>query len=900
MRNLRRDRGLNGGVAVGFRGFAFSWCMLFAVSPLAAEPPPVRVTRAEGLVEIDNGLVKARFTTGKDGVKQEYLAARGAEWVLLAEGFRPPAGKPPGAAPLYHSSIDPQHRLLTTELLQSVAAEEERPERAKALLLGESGKTVIEQTVELRRGRPCVHIEVKATLAGSPPKLEYLLAPLVVAIDGKLDAVHAPTYKPTADSVIGDREFSAPVVCVQQGGLFVGLAPDLDIINQHVVYAKGARQHPDSNSFPVSVDPAKVSMPTALDIELQSGMTPRPILAYGMMDYIVHQHVWFQHLNAPGAMVRELSYNQVRIGMDLLLSTDAPKCRGYQMAAQHLWRRFGSEYFRRPRPQAMPNAEYAKVCYPANFQYQGYDVAGQNLRHRNLPNRPDMRVWQQWEVEGHPVGGLRLHAPQWYNFITNLAWWNNACDATGFYYWGKQLDDKDPLGKDLLEKARRMVNLPLSAPQNQGLFPAVYDLGGKRWLRSLWGPPLKGYNPGAGAAYWEWNHGGVYQTAAASVTAGYLLQYRRTCEDDQRIVPYVRRYGDFLLANMPPNGCVPGWFTADLKPLPSLKWNADGGAHVWVLSELYLATKEQKYLDAAKKSAKFLLDEVMPQQRWADFEAFYSCAIKPETYFDARTNQWPCNTMSVSWALQGFLALHEATQDKQHLDAAAAVADFAALFQAVWAPHYVITAYPFGGLSSQLGDGEWLDQRAHRFADPFVRIGLLTGRQDLIERGIAAARSSLTLANHPRHQANGIYTHTDFPIGLGPENIDHEGFPQRPLSSGASWNSIGGLAGVAHVMQRLGGAYVDFEKNLAAGVDGLKIVSFQRQGNAIRLKLESQLAVLPTPYDQPYAVELRIVGLAAGEYNLVVNDQPPRRIDAAQLAHYSITIAPDGKVSSNR
>ena len=98
-----------------------------------------------------------------------------------------------------------------------------------------------------------------------------------------------------------------------------------------------------------------------------------------------------------------------------------------------------------------------------------------------------------------------------------------------------------------------------------------------------------------------------------------------------------------------------------------------------------------------------------------------------------------------------------------------------------------------------MGDAEWLDQRAHRFADPFVRIGLLTGRQDLVERGIAAARSSLTLANHPRHQANGIYTHTDFPVGLGPENIDHEGFPQRPLSSGPSWNSVGGLAGVAHV-----------------------------------------------------------------------------------------------------
>lgn len=871
----------------------FTLVLSLAGAVAEAAPPPLRVTRSAGAVEIDNGLVKARFTTEKDGVKQEYLAARGSDWVLLAEGLRPKSGEKRGSVPpLFDTSSDSAHRFMASEIVQGDAQVAEAGDSAQVILRGHAGETKIEQTVAVARGRAYLHIEIKATLAGSPPKLEYLLAPVVAAIDGKLDCTHAPTYKPTADSVIGDRVFFAPVVYVQQGGLFVGLVPDLDIINRHVVYAKGARQHPDSNSFPVAVDPAKVSMPTALDLELQPGTNSRPILAYGMMDSIVHQHVWFQHSSAPGAMVRELSGSEVRIGMDLLLSADAPKCRGYQMAARHLWQHFGSEYFRRPRPQAMPYAEYAKVCYPANFAYQGYDVAGQNLHHRNEPNRPDLRVWQQWEVEGRPVGGLRLHAPQWYHMIANLAWWNNVCDATGMYFWGKQLDDKD-----LMDKARRMINLALSAPQNQGIFPAVYDLRGKRWLRSLWSPPLHGYNPAAPAAYWEWNHGGVYQTAAASVTAGYLLQYRWTCEDDPRILPYVRRYGDFLLANMQPNGCLPAWFTADLKPLASLKWNADGGAHVWVLSELYLATQEPKYLDGAKKAAKFLLDEVLPQQRWADFEAFYSCAIKPETFFDARTGQWPCNNMSISWALQGFLSLHEATQDKQYIEAAEAIADFVSFFQATWAPHYVVTAYPFGGISSQLGDAEWLDQRAHRFADPFVRIGLLTGRQDLIERGIAAARSSLTLANHPRHQANGIYTHTDFPVGIGPENIDHEGFPQRPLSSGPSWNSVGGLAGVAHVMRHLGGAYVDNSRNLAVGVDGVNVIACRSDGKELHIELVDQLGRLARPYDQPYQVDLRILGLPPGKRSLSVNHQPPRQVEAGGLLRYPLIVQPNGQIA---
>jgi hypothetical protein len=863
-------------------------CMLWTAAPLLAGDPPHRAAQTQRSLEIQNGLVKVRVAIRPDGVQQQYFAARGGAWILLAESYRPSVGKSATIPVLYDTRIDPAHRFLSSEVLQEISSIEENGRSAKIILRGETRGTTFEQTIELPPGRPLAHIDVKAVLAGEPPKLDYLLEPFVATIDGKLDATHAPTYKPTADSVIGDRVFPAPVVYVQQGELFVGLVPDLDCIAGHVVYAKGARQHPDSNSFFVPVDRAKVSMPTALDLELFSGSPARPILAYGMMDSIVHQHVWFQHLNAPGAMVRELSNKEVRIGMDLLLSAEAPKGRGYQMAARHLWQRFGREAFRRSRPQAMPNVEYAKASYPANFQYQGYDVVGnQGLNHRALPDRPDLRAWQQWEVDGHPVGGIRLYAPQWYNFITNLAWWNNVCDATGFYYWGKQTGNAD-----LLEKARRMVNLALSAPQDKGIFPAIYDLGRKRWVRSLWGPPLDRYDPNTAAAYWDWQGGGAYQTAAASVTAGYLLQYRRTCEDDPRILPYARRYGDFLLANMPGNGCLPGWFTSELKPLPSLRWNADGGSHAWVLAELYLATKEAKYLDAAKKAASFLLHEVMPQQRWADFEAFYSCAIKPETFFDTRTGQWPCNTMSVSWALQGFLALYEATHDKQYLDAAEATADFASLFQAVWAPEFIVTAYPFGGFLSQLGDSEWLDQRAHRFADPLVRLGLLTGRQDLIERGIAAARSSLTLASHPRHKANGTYSHADFPLGLGPENIDHEGFPQRPLASGASWNTIGGLAGMAHVMNRLGGAYVDFEKNVAVGVDGVKLVSFQRQGETVHLNLENQLAALPAPYDQPYTVELRIVGLPAGQYTLRINDRPPQRVDAGQLSHYSITVSP--------
>src|SRR5207248_11061109 len=135
---------------------------------------------------------------------------------------------------------------------------------------------------------------------------------------------------------------------------------------------------------------------------------------------------------------------------------------------------------------------------------------------------------------------IRLSAPQWFHLTCNPAWWNNVGDALGFTYWGEKLHDPS-----LLDKARRVVNLALSAPQKEGLFPAIYDLKRHSWIGSFWNFPAQGYDPNAARTYWDWENG-IYQTASTSVTAGYLLEYRRTCEDVPGLLPYVRGYGDFL------------------------------------------------------------------------------------------------------------------------------------------------------------------------------------------------------------------------------------------------------------------------------------------------------------------------------------------------------------------
>lgn len=862
------------------------------------------IVQNDTMIEIDNGLIKAGFKLNKEIVSQSFYIAKDRQWIPVARSLERPEKLSSEVFPLFAKGKDfaGDFRLMANEGLKSVKIIEKNDKEIRVLFTGKMGRNRIEQTLSLYNEQNYFHIEVKVELLEHPPKLEYLLSSYVFTLNGEPDFTFTPQIKRADDDVVGDRKFFAPATIVEKDGILMALLPDLDIINENIVYAKDARPQKHPRIFAIPVDTSKVSLPTAMDLSLNSGITDKPVISYGFIDYWVEQHVYWRHENKHGAQIRELSDNTISYGFDLFLKSGVEKFRGYQHISSYLWERYGKEYFGLPRPQALPYAEYAKVCYPASFAYEGYDIIypptfshinsyvtdGPTLSHRT--GDPSLETWQQWEINGVPVGGLRLSAPQWYDLIYNTAWWNNVCDATGIFYWGKTLNDSS-----LLDKARRIISLTLSAPQKEGIFPGLYNIETGTWMLSLWNPPLEGYDPNRIDSYWSFNKNeGAYQTSSASVTAGFLMKYRQLCEDNPGILPYVKNYGDFLIRNMQENGCVPGWFNKSLQPLQSLQWNADGGAHIWVLSELFRATGEKKYAEAAEKMAGFMISEVMPRQKWYDFETFYSCAVKPETFYDPRTGQYPANTMSVSWALEGFASLYETTLKKKYLAAAEAVADYSIFYQAIWAPHYIITAYPFGGLSSQNSDAEWLDQRSHRFASGLMRVGLLAERQDLLERAVAAARSSLALVNHPLHIENIICKYPNFPLGLGPENIDHEGFPQMPLRSGPSWCEVGGLAGTSHLLNQLGGIYLDFEANIGVGIDGIAVDRFWLEDNRIMINLRSLLAELPVPYNEPFTLEMRIKGLKDQNYKLIVNDGLPIEIAFKDFTRIPIIVEPGG------
>lgn len=832
----------------------------------------VRVKQEGHSIELMNDHVKAVIDVR--GVSQQFYA-KGAEgnWEIVVSALRPPFPRPPQTMPLF--AADPEgdpYRIVATEAFDRADVSGQSASSATITLTGTAPGCQLTQTITLESGSRSFHFDVAGELTGPNPKIEYLLAPFCFHGGTKPEFIHTPCLKAEAEDVIADRVFASPAVMLQRGGLFAALVPDVDAINDNVVYAAGARSVSHRRAFEVPEDPQTVSMPTALDLELQSGMTELPVFSYGFVDYVVIPHVYWRHPNKGAEMVRKLSSPRLVFGFDLFVQADAPSCRGYQQVSRFLWRRYGSKYAGRPRPQAMPFDEYAKVCYPAGFRYKGM-------------HHDTHEAWQQFELEGKPAGGVRSTAPQWYHDLGFTVWWNNMRDAVGMYLWGKRGDPS------LVEKARRVVELALSAPQEEGLFPSVYRFTERAWVGSYWRPPME-YDPERVDRYMDFD-AGHYQTAAASKTVVHLLRYRRLCEDDPRILPFARAYADFIVQHVDSNGCLPAWFTHELEPVSVLRHNAEGGIHIWALCEVYAATGDAQYLETAKRMAGFLLQEILPTQHWIDFEAYFSCAVKPLSHFDKHTGQGPRNTLCMLWAAEGLLSLYLHTNDRQYLDAAEAALDYAVLYQSVWHPHFIPTAYTFGGFAVQNTDAEWLDARQSEFAVALMRMGLATRRQDLLERAVAAARASMVLIHHERHVQNDIYPYPSFELGLGPENIDHEGYPQSPMRTGSGWGEGSGLSAVAELLHDLGGVYVDVARNLAVGIDGVYVRKWSCEGRRLYLELENHLAVLRVPWERPHTVEMSMVGLEPGEYELHVGGEMTEITSDGSEVRVCVTLKPD-------
>ena len=222
------------------------WMIILATGSSAQ----VSVHHTENGLEFSNRQVRVVIEKDEFGVSQHFFAARDGNWVEVAEAFRPPSPRPVNTTELYldRSSehgraleVADDYRIIVPEVLNTFEISGQDDNQVTVTLSGSTSIADIEQSLTLRSGAGSVHINVRAELKGDPPQLEYLLSPIAFAEGGTPEFSHAPAYKRSPGDVIADRVFFAPAVMVQTGGQVAAIVPDLNLINEHRVYAERAR-----------------------------------------------------------------------------------------------------------------------------------------------------------------------------------------------------------------------------------------------------------------------------------------------------------------------------------------------------------------------------------------------------------------------------------------------------------------------------------------------------------------------------------------------------------------------------------------------------------------------------------------------------------------------------------
>lgn len=863
------------------------------------------IENLENKIQVSNKKVKVVFSKSENGITQEYYAKKDREWQLIVSSFLPPSSFPKDAVQLFNKGINSEHRFLVNSLFNNFKIQNSSENEVVVSLFGESGNVPVEQRILLKNDEDYFHFDVSLTFSDSLPKLDYALSTFTFNLDHAPSFVHTPGLKfdnedskqnkfkllPGKDQVIGDRSYHAPAVILQEEGLFAALVPDLNAINKHKMTSLDARRNIDigRNHFSAPFEQDKYTMPTGLDLNIMSGLTNKPVITFGYMDNIIAHHIHYQRVN-DSSMTRTLDSRKVRYEFDLFIGANTKKSKGFQKVAKHQWKKFGKPVFENNRHLAMPFGEYFRIIDSITFHPISYNKTSIDIP---LKGYRDTGSWLEWEENGQKMGGYRSAIEWWNDAMHNSVFWNNAREAQGFWFWSEKLNRPD-----LKEKAQRIINWCLSAPRNEeGLFATLYYANNKKWVTAFT-DPVNGKNN------FFLRVSDTYDVSTMSKTAAHLLDYYLRCEKDQRIVDYFIPYGNWLIGQIDGRGAVPSYIDQrNMKASQALTYSAQPAASMWFLAELYTATQDEKYLLGSEKIAKYMEKEILPEQKWLDMEQYFSCG---QQKLDFQRDRWQKQiargTLSTFWGIEGFAALYRATKKEAYLKMGESCVDYVSFYQCTWNPHYIYTAFPFGGFSVDNADNAtYLDARQAEMVRSYIWYGKELGRQDLLERGVAAARSSVVLMNHPRHKANNIYRHTNiYPFGLGPENIDHEAHPQSAMRTHPSWGEGSGVfTGLAEALRGLNSAYINLEKDIYVGADGLKIENVELDEGELKISIKSVLHRMEMPWDRTFEALLNIEGMELDTYKLFINRKKQGAFSKEKLQHLKLMIDSKGQISLN-
>jgi len=600
---------------------------------------------------------------------------------------------------------------------------------------------------------------------------------------------------------IAQHVFRSPAIIAAKGRDVLVMAPDLDICG------------------------AVEANPWFMDYDV-----PAKAFWLGMARTEIPEHVLYR--KAPGMT---FAAGQVTLGFYIAAyQAEGDPVNPWERTVQFYWDRYGRPLFQKGEPGTVPMDTYVKHTY--NWAFNSWKDA----------------VWQEFEIDGKRVGapGFIVNVTQSPNYpgeyslreflsIWNQTWFSSLRSASGVMRYAKRTGDKE-----LAEKANLAKELALAAPMKDGIFPSVYatetydlEIDGRRyrrsrgwdsgfWMNSDRCPQERGITP-------EW-----YHIADASWTCLLMLRWHEDIEPDTRLLEYAKTYAEKLLTLQDGRGFFPAWLHPEtLEPSPVLFDSPETSMSVTFLLKLAQVTGDAKYREAAVKALDAVIEEIVPEGRWEDYETYWSCSPWGKNEYLGkmipRNAAYKRNNMCTFWTAEALLEAYHATKQQRYLDWGRRTMDELATAQQVWQPPFIHVP-ALGGFGVMNCDGEWNDSRQTLLAELFLEYYKELGDPRLFERGIAALKAGFVMMycpENPQQKALWEQVHPHF----GPEDY---GFTMENYGHGGVADKAGGGIGVFTIFDwgngaasearnrihdHFGDVYIDRKRNQGFGIDSIRV-----------------------------------------------------------------------------
>ncbi len=778
---------------------SIGWCSLMFVAAMSIN---AQEQQGAGEIMIENGVTRLTLVKIGQSYRESFYAKSSDGWRLVLQNgssFRP----------------DPALKATNTGTPEASIDAIEKDETGTTVSLRmHSGSHMWTKVISMKKGDPFVHIRLRDFIQGNS-RIEYFLSTYSFLPDGKkyaeykpLDFVFTPQLRPESDEVIADHTFRSPALMMQKSTVFAALIPDIH-----------------------SIDGRDRVLKSSADMQVETG--DAPFISFGLMNWIRKKaHVYYAHSDS---LAVEVSDTSLLYSYYLYVSATAPERRGFQDVVKFEWDHYGHPSFTHPTgPQAQPFSSY---IYKAWYEY--------------LP-----QVALSTTYQGKAVTLLRQGRLAWSNALHKAAdndswfsvWFNSLRTAYGVFVYGHQVGDTL-----LTKQALGVLDLALMASQNQGIAPSIFytDSSGGHWVADhAWG----------GIA-----HGEYLAMFHNAWTNYWLLQWSDILPSRRdEIFRYADRFAAFLLSHQQQSGVIPSWFDPiTLAPAETFRnENAETAGAAIFLAEFYSHTGKKEYLVAAEKAMQYIFTSILPEQKWYDFETFFSCSRKPVGFFDAYTQQHPQNTLSMFMAAEACYTLHRITNESRYKQTGTAILDYLCLYQQVWSPKW-LSRELFGGFGVQNTDGEWSDSRQGYFAVTLMHYYELTKRREYFERGVAALRAMFSL-----------FEAQDSPRTA--ENYAHGSQDQLAGVTGIHWGTGSSVVSIHIIRQRYGDAFINVQQGWGVGIDGCRFGDVSVKGKDIRFSLRDVV-------HSPRKTLLRFGDVMSDSYRIIMNGAPGVEFSRNQL-----------------